>query len=120
SGSDGAKLVDVRAYDTNGLVSETVRLSLSVDTGAPAFSDLLPADGSSRNANFSVTGNVKDNTSVTLLRYRVERDGVQTLGWTNLAGTPSAPDTPIAFTAPVSTAAGSGQYEVFLEASDGT
>ena len=117
SGSDGVKLLQVRSYDKFGVVSDTITRNFSVDTGAPQFSALAPAMNSYHNNDFAVTGSVTDNTDVQTLRYRVTRDGIEVTAWTVLGGTPA---TTVPINQNISTAAGSGQYEVFLEASDGT
>ena len=118
SATDGTKLIQMRAYDQNSLVSNVADVSVIFDTDEPEITGLSPAEDSYFNGDFTLSGTASDdNGDVTLLRYRVERDGIEVLGWTGITGTPAAS---IAFSENIDTTDGSGIYEVFIEAGDGT
>lgn len=124
--TDGEKHLEMRAYDVNGIesavIAGTTSLDLVFDTGKPEISGLAPSPGSFHNADFTLSGTAEDvNGDVELLRYRVERDGVQVspaTGWTDMSV--SLPANPVSFSETIDTSAGDGTYEIFLEAGDGT
>ncbi len=122
SASDGSKLLEMRAIDENGTTSTPVEINFSFDTDEPEITGLSPAEGSYFNGNFVLSGTASDDSGdVELLRYRVERDDgssvTEIISWTNIPGPPAAS---IPFSVTIDTTAGTGTYEVFLEASDGT
>ncbi len=120
SASDGNKLLEMRAYDVNGIVSASQEITINFDTDEPEITGLLPAEDSYFNADFDIEGTASDPGDVTLLRYRVEVDGIEEIPWTDIPGT-SAPtvDFTGANAVTIDTSFGSGTYEIFLEASDG-
>jgi hypothetical protein len=122
SASDGAKLLQMRGVDENGITSDVLEISFSFDTDEPEINGLAPSEGSYFNGDFAVSGTVTDDTDVNRLEYRVERNGTQvipaTLGdWVPISGTPS---TSINFNETIDTSFGGGTYEIFIEAGDGT
>ncbi len=116
--SDGAKDLEIRAVDVDGTVSNTVGVGFILDTEEPELTGVSPGDDTYFNADFAVTGTVSDdNGFVDHLRYRVERDGVQTTAWTSIIGPGNATNSE-PFNQSIDTSSGTGTYEIFLEATD--
>ncbi len=122
SGSDGSKDLEIRATDVAGVTSDTAVVGFIFDTEEPEITGLTPAEDSVFNGDFTVEGTVSDdNGNVDHLQYRVERDGAEIIGWTDIIGpgngTSSEPFSQLIDTS-IGAGDGSGTYEVFLEATD--
>ncbi|WP_238565761.1 beta strand repeat-containing protein [Spirochaeta lutea] len=114
--TDGAKLVQIQAYDEHGTLSDPVTLNLTFDTNEPEFTGLSPAPDSYHSGDFTLSGTAVDDTgTVDTLRYKVDRNGSQVTGWTALPGTgvDSVP-----FSTTIDTSFGGGTYKITLEAVD--
>ncbi|MBI9101743.1 MAG: hypothetical protein JEY99_04970 [Spirochaetales bacterium] len=117
--SDGNKSIQIMVTDVNGTtLAAAEEVGFNFDTDEPDFIGLSPAAGSYQTADFSITGTVQDDTLVKSLQYRVERNGSQIIAPTTIFdfnGTASK-----TFSQNIDTSFGTGEYEIFLTASDGT
>lgn len=118
--SDGAKQFRVRARDINGVYSNIFQRTVQRDTGAPviAFLTPTPASGGVRNGDFTVAGTASDSSgTVSTVTYRVIVDGVQIVPATGMISSGGGTDT-ASFSASISTAAGTGTYQVIIRTVD--
>ncbi|MFH2055317.1 MAG: Ig-like domain-containing protein [bacterium] len=118
SATSGIKQIEMRAVDKNAVGAENLIRTFSQDIGAPTLSGITPKPNSYFNLDsILVQGTATDNNNVASVEIRVLVNGTEQLAYT--PATLGSGTTVRTFSYPVSTAWGTGTYQIIIKPTDG-